>query len=771
MSRSDKMKIIFIICSLVVVSQQRHLKEAEQTPFELDDILNGVFGAKYWNGSWISDTAFTFPNTRQDILLYDFAKKHISLFLGREILDKYPGSTITSISSDLAYVLLSYNVSEVFRHSTTAVFTIYDIANKKYYDIANKLPLQLVTFAPKGHGLVYVFNNNIYYLEDFSVDIQQPITVTTVGATGIVYCGVPDWVYEEEVLSSGSALWFSPEATHLAFAVFHDESVRDFSYPVYGQQGTLDNQYPHDAVIKYPKVGTTNPLVSTYVYEIATKTTREFQLPPTINNKEPNNDYILYGLTWISNSQVAMVSSNRIQNESVIIRCLLDGTCVEETSRKESQGWIVPILPTYNKDGTKRLEILPQQEDDDRFDHLVLTDVLSNTQNRLTYGKFFVLSIDGWDEERGIIYYTASGDDSPSSQNTYAIDELGNSKCLTCSITIDGVPCGYGTAYFSKSYSYYTNQCMGPKIPLTRIHNIDVPDDILLWEDNPELKAILNLKLQPVIKDLVVPINDQFSARVRMFLPPNLNEQDSKKYPTIVDTYGGPGLNVINDAHQTGFHSYLVTNREYIYVYIDGRGISNDGYNKLYQMYRQFGTVEVEDQIHVTKYLQDHLPYIDERRTGIWGWSYGGFCSSWALAKDIDHVFLGALSVAPVTNFIYYDSIYTERYMGLNTPEDNEVGYNNTNLANVVEAFRGRNYFIIHGTGDDNVHYQNSMLFIKALELADIEFRQHSYPDENHSLEHVSKHLYHMMDKHWAVLFGIESSVHDSWTEKERKRN
>ncbi|KAJ8940985.1 hypothetical protein NQ318_011719 [Aromia moschata] len=653
------------------------------------------------------------------------------------------------------------------RHSTTAQYAIYNIDTEEIYDVANGTAIQLALFAPTGHGIVYVYENNIYYLEDFAADVLNPIVVTTAGESGVVYCGVPDWVYEEEVLSSGTALWISPQGTHIAYAIFHDENVEEFSYYIYGEAGSLDSQYPTQATIRYPKVGTPNPIVTVYVYEISTNFTTEFQLPSSIDNKD-TNDYILYDLTWVSDSEVAMISTNRIQNESIIIRCNLTGLCHEEETYQEENGWLSPNIPKYSEDGTKKLEILPQPEDDDKFFHLVYTDIETMTKTRLTYGKRVVTGIYGWDEDDGLVYYVGSYNNTPSQQHIYVVRiSDGEDKCLSCDMIVDDEPCLYATGSFSTKFSYHTKICSGPNPIYVRVENSKNATDGIIWQENLTLRARLALKYLPIIRKLEVPINDQFTARVKLVLPHNLDESGSTKYPAIIYVYAGPDSNQVYDTFSTGVQNYFATNRQYVYVYIDGRGSGRDGHNKMYSLYRNLATVEIEDQITVAKYLQENLNYIDANRTGIWGWSYGGFASSWALVKDTDHVFNFALAVAPVTSFIYYDTIYTERYMGLPTANDNELGYNNTDLARNAEAFRGRRYFIIHGNADDNVHYQNALSLVKALEYADIDFRQQSYPDEAHSLSSVYRHLYHTLDKYFARCFDLESPPIVTWNQKE----
>ncbi|XP_030761347.1 venom dipeptidyl peptidase 4 [Sitophilus oryzae] len=739
--------------------------DTEKTPFTLDEFLNSTYGVSSWNGSWLSDTSFLYKDSG-DFYEFNIVTKTSELFLNGSFLDEYDGASV-SFSPDQTYVLIKYNSSSVFRHSTTVVCAVYDRTTGQYYDVNNKNAVQLAQFDTQGHGVVYVYENNIYYLESILGD-AAPIQVTWDGVAGIIYNGVPDWVYEEEVLGSGTALWFSPDGKHLAYAKFNDTNVKDFFYFLYGTPGSLTDQYPTVAEIKYPKVGETNPVVNVYVYNIESNTTQQFIFPDTIKNTEENNDYVLYGLSWVSNTEAVLVSTNRIQNESVVLRCGLEGSCNQETSYSQSGGWLSPRVPTYNSDGTKRIEILPQSVDDDYFDHLVLSEAATNSQKRLTYGNRVVTTLYGWDQTNNLIYYGGSVNGTPSQNQVYVVNtETGEDKCLTCSFEVDGEKCKYASASFSKSFSYFTKSCSGPNPTYVVVQNLNDENDYLVWIDNAEVREKLQSKLQYVQEDLTVPINDEFSARVRLILPPDLDK--TQKYPAIVYVYAGPNSNQINDMFGVRLQNYFVTNRKYIYILIDSRGSGRDGQKKMFQIYRKLGTIEIEDQITVTKYLQDTYSYIDKDNTGIWGWSYGGFASTWALVKDVDHVFKFALSVAPVTSFIYYDTIYTERYMGLPTEDDNLLGYNNTDITRNVEALRDRLYFVIHGNADDNVHYQQTMLLVKALEAADIIFRQQSYPDENHSLSGVSRHLYHTIDAFFAKSFGLENTTTQTSKKLHRK--
>ncbi|XP_060517373.1 venom dipeptidyl peptidase 4-like isoform X2 [Cylas formicarius] len=685
-------------------------------------------------------------------VVFDVSTKVAALLLNGTVLASYTSPSI-SLSNDGTYVLIRHNETSVFRHSTTAQYTLLEITTGKTYEVNSGNPIQLAKFDNTGHGFAYVVENSIHYVPEAS-NVDSPELVAS-GEPGVIYCGVPDWVYEEEVFGGDSAMWFSPDGKKLAYAVFNDTNVLDFSYFVYGTPGSLDDQYPTLTTIKYPKVGTPNPLVKTFVYDIDSKRSTEFTLISSINNSVEDNDYVLYDLSWVSDQEIAMISTNRVQNESVIIRCKIDGNCSEEASYRQENGWLRPKIPHYSQNGSLKIEILPQPQDGDFFEHLVLTNIANNSSLRLTYGNRVVTAFYGWDEAEELVYYVASVNATPSQQHVYAVNtaNINDDKCLTCNMVVDGEECKYAKADFSKDYSYLAKICQGPAPIYVTVDNIKNNTDSIVWQNNTYVRDQISRKLLPSTKDLTVPIEGNFAARVRLLLPPNFDE--ATKYPAIVYVYGGPESSSIADTYSSGMANYFVTNRSYIYIYIDGRGSDRDGDNKMFEIYRKLGTVEIEDQINVTRYLQQTYPFIDPSNTGIWGWSYGGFASTWALAKDSRNVFKFALAVAPVTSFIYYDTIYTERYMGLPTEEDNLLGYNNTDLTRKVEALRNRLYFVIHGNADDNVHYQQTMLLVKALEVADIDFLQQSYPDENHSLGNVYPHLYHTLDSFFASSFGL----------------
>nr|CAD7453872.1 unnamed protein product [Timema tahoe] len=605
------------------------------------------------------------------------------------------------------------------------------ILNRVYSNVSGASYLQLARWSPRGSALVFVLDNNIFYRPNASNETEHQITRT--GEPGVYYNGVPDWVYEEEVFGSGSAFWISPSGDSLAFAVFNDTEVNEFSYFLYGTPGDLEDQYVTLRTIKYPKSGTTNPHVSFKVVDLTQDLTYEsitvVDLPAPTDIV--TDDHILYTVTWPTDSAVVATWTNRVQNVAVITSYnLSSGVATTVHQWGEPEGWLTPGTPLFDDAGTRFVTILSesQGEVDGDFNHVILIDTSSGERRALTSGRYTVTSIYGWNIEAAIIYYLGTGVDAPTNRHVYSVTEGGVNTCLSCSIqTPEGNTCLYSTATFSKDLSHYTITCSGPDPATVTIFKASSSGDdatVQVWESNEAFRESVSGRSYPDWYTTQVPVDGGFNATVRLWLPPGLDTSGDTKYPMLVYVYGGPNSNQINDAYTLSFGTYLATNRSIIYGLIDGRGS-----------------------------LQQRLPYIDASRTAIWGWSYGGYATAMALAKDTEGVFKCGASVAPVSSWIYYDTIYTERFMGLPTPEDNESGYNQSDVTRLIDNFKNKQFFLMHGNADDNVHYQQAMTIARSLQLADILFNQQSYPDENHSLGGVSLHVYHALDAFWTKCF------------------
>jgi len=459
---------------------------------------------------------------------------------------------------------------------------------------------------------------------------------------------------------------------------------------------------------------------------------------------------------------------NRIQNESIMSSCTetTDGwTCENTFERKQVNGWLDPGSPMfYNENGDSVVMQLPSLQNDNlTYPQIQRTTYNASytTTNCLTSGKQAVTEILAWDEETKTVYFMATKENLPGSRHLYKVDDqgLGDMLCLTCDLQIlNGKNCEYNDVTINSENTMYVHTCLGKEIPEVHLRNLSDGKIIYTLEDNVLLKENLKDKVLPnqEYKNILIDAEKGFNASVKITYPTNMIE--GKKYPLLIDVYGGPGSQKVDYRWSVGWCEYLATTRNFVYASIDGRGTGFQSDEYKFLIYRNMGTLEMVDQIEVArKIITDH-DFIDPGKVAIWGWSYGGFATAMTLEADVgpNSVFSCGISVAPVTSWLLYDSIYTERYMGL--PSDNIGGYNNS-VINGIENLRNKSLMLNHGVADDNVHFQHSMLLTSAMEKADIQFVQNSYPDENHSLEHVKRFLYHAMNDFWADCFALDEKT------------
>ncbi|XP_076242870.1 venom dipeptidyl peptidase 4 isoform X2 [Calliopsis andreniformis] len=726
-------------------------QEGVRVPFNLEETYDQSFRPIGFSGVWRTDTDILYTEPTGDLLSFNVTSGSRDVVVDSGVTNDYE-KPFLSFSYNSTYLLIGYDFVNGFRYSLYQRFVVYNILEKKYMAIANGERIPLAKWSPTKNALVYVWNNDIYY-QEFLYSGSKVRRLTYTGVHGVVYNGVPDWVYEEEVLASAVALWFSPDGSHLAFATYNDSRVQDVAMLYYGKPGTMENQYPSEVKIKYPKAGSPNPIVSLSVVDLTDPYSRLIDLiPPSVS---VGTDNVLYTVNWWKDNVVA-TWTNRVQNIAQLVLYDTNGNANNILYQEEPEGWLRVHPPVYHKQFAVILKLQDSGTTAGRFLHVTRFEFRNGKLTRetdLTPGAAEVLSILSVDHARGRLYYAATGAGEPTQKNVYSVPLDGGEDpdCISCKyITPEGNPCTYAHAYFSSDSSYYVLTCSGPDPTTTAI--FDANHELLYsWEDNQILRRKLTRRKQPMVENLRIKVNG-YNSNVRLYLPPDFDER--KSYPLLINVYSGPNTVRITEENSYGFESYMTTNRSVIYGHIDGRGSAYKGSKMLFEIYRRLGTVEIEDQIEVTRILQQRYSWIDANRTAIWGWSYGGFSTAMVLATDKDSVFKCGISVAPVTSWIYYDSIYTERFMGMPLPDDNLSGYNHTDVTRRVEGIRGKKYMLIHGTGDDNVHYQQAMALNKALVSKDIMFELQSYTDEAHGLTGVSPHLYHTMDRFWANCLG-----------------
>nr|XP_022918753.1 venom dipeptidyl peptidase 4 isoform X1 [Onthophagus taurus] len=741
--------IIAVVVVLTTADDDNTNGGDETTNISLEDILENKLSARSFNATWISDSKLLYRDSPGNLMTYNLENNE-----KKEIFPSNPlliNSIISELSPDGKFILFGFEYQKLYRHSFYAKYTVIDLDTKEETEITipnqrstDQLALQYCGWSTQGNALVFVYLNNIYYKSSVNDDAKQ---LTTDGRDGYLYNGIPDWVYEEEIVASNKALWFSDDGKKLAYAKYNDQNVPIMTIPFYGIPGSLPYQYTRAVQIRYPKPNRPNPIVSLHVIDLTKLEST------TINLEKPgnlNDDAILSAVTWATSEDLCAIWMNRVQNKAYIVSYeTSENTYKTIKYLEENKGWLdLYSPPTFSLDGSQLILILSQDQGNNAggYRHIVKLNRQENSElEALTHGKFVVTEILKW--KNNFIYYEANTEEDPGVKHVYSYQiNTKTIKCLSCDLkNANNESCLYNSAKFSEAAGLYVLNCAGPGVPSITIHNSE-GHKIFDWEENQSLLEKTNSLKLPQIKTFTFETEGGFKAQVMLKLPADADLSGDTKYPMLVKVYGGPDSYQVDHKYLHDWGTYLAVNKSIIYATIDGRGSGLKGDKMMFTMYKKMGTVEVEDQIKVTKLIQETLPYVDSSRTAIWGWSYGGYASGMALAMDKEDVFKCGMSVAPVTDWTLYDSIYTERFMGLPTDLDNSLGYENAKLLNKYEGLRDKLYFLIHGTFDDNVHYQQSMLWSKVLEHQDILFRQQSYPDEDHGLAAVRPHLYHSLE-------------------------
>ena len=622
-------------------------------------------------------------------------------------------------SPDESKVLISTETEKIYRHSTREIYYIFDLKTKKLSKLTDD-KVRYATFSPDGKNIAYVKRNNLFVANIAPETSRSSIMTRNITSDGVfnkIINGATDWVYEEEFAFDKAFFW-SPDGEKIAFYRFDETEVEQFSMDVYG---TL---YPSQDVFKYPKAGEVNAKVTIHVYNSETQKTTPIDLG--------KYEYIPR-IKWTkSNNSLSVQRMNRHQN-------VLDLILINTSDY--SQNIILNETTVTYIDITDNLTFLNNKKqfiwtsEKDGYNHIYLYDINGKLVNQVTQGNWDVSSYEGFDEASSTIFYLSS-EGSPIEKQLYSIGLDGKSKKKLTTKK------GQNRAVFSKGFKYYINYHSSANTPyyITLHDGTGIEKRVL--KDNAELLKELekfNISQQEFF---TFNTNEGTNLNAWMIKPQDFDE--SKKYPVLMYVYGGPGAQTVkNSWGGSNFFWYqLLASKGYIIVSVDNRGTGSRGSEFKKCTYKQLGKYETIDQIASAKYLQS-LSFVDGNRIGIWGWSYGGYMSSNCLFKGSD-VFKMAIAVAPVTNWRYYDSIYTERYM--QTPEENANGYDDNSPINHVEKLTGE-FLLVHGMGDDNVHFQNAVELSEALVQADKQFDVMYYRNRSHGISggNTRLHLYKKM--------------------------
>ena len=746
--------------------------------YTFQDFVRSSYYPRSFNGTWVSGSEILFRDQYGGLSITNVATSETQTVVSHnQAINLHPLDF--SLSADRSYLLVKTSTQRVWRRSSYGSYSLVKMVNGR--PSATAVPLlpphaeaveddlnqylRFVSWAPTGSALAYVdYDNNIHYRHSAEA---EDVKLTDSGSENIVYNGIPDWVNEEEVFEDNKAMYWSPDGTKLVYGTFNDTAVPLVKLPRYGswrkdghdQQGYPFLQYFLFDDFRYPKVGSVNPSITLWMAEVGepgvSSSIRQQNIPPPTSLI--NEEYHFTFVRWASNTSVAVNWMNRIQNTTAINLCEVSASlrCEEVFSMPQRDGWVdykFDIMFNKYVPGKRFLTIMPAATMRHRYRQLFLVDLENNRRTLLTRKESEVTEILEWTKEDRV-YYIATEENEPGTRHLYIL-ELGQPEpnCLTCNEqeTMPALKhrprCEYVAVHMSKDGSYYVMDCKGPGIPYSCLHHTATNTLLSVWTDNESLENRFSLLDSSTVRYMKVPVpGSQQEASVMIYLPSSLaTAPPGIRLPMLVDVYGGPGYQYVNKQWAGyDYGAYLSSSQGVIYVKIDPRGSGFQGDAWRHSVYRNFGSVEVTDTIYVTQYLQNNLDYVDRQRTAIWGWSYGGFLSLSVLTKDDGSVFSCGASVAPVVRWDLYDTYYTERYMS--TVEDNPEGYNTSSPLLRLQNLRNKQYLVMHGTHDDNVHYQQSMLLAAALEEQDILFRQQSYPDQDHGIGDYRKHLYHTL--------------------------
>jgi dipeptidyl-peptidase-4 len=670
--------------------------------------------------NWMKDGKFYSTLENNKVVKYNITT-------GQPVATLVDGSTLNpkidiqdySFSGDEKKLLLTTDFQSIYRRSFTANYFIYDLASKSVKPLSANGKQSYAAFSADGSKVAFVRENNLFYL---TLSDMKEVQVTDDGKFNHIINGTTDWVYEEE-FSFVDGFYWSPDGKKLAYYRFDESAVREYNLQRWGK--TL---YPTDYRFKYPKAGEANSTVEIWIYNLDSKQ----KVKADIGTEK---DIYIPRVKWTADANLLSIRKlNRLQNNLDILHINASTGASNVVLNEKSETFIDLEFTDdliYLADGKQFIYTTER----DGYKHLYLYGMDGKLVKQITQGSFEVSQLIGLDEKTKTLYYTST-EVSPLERHFYSITLSGKKTKLSQAA-------GIHTINMSGDFQFYIDYHTSAAHP-TVVSLFKTKGNALqkVLEDNGTLAKLLDDYGFAAKEFFSFKTVDGTDLNGYMLKPKNFDA--SKQYPVLVYQYSGPGSQNVNNLWGGShfFFHQMLTQKGYIVAVIDSRGTGGRGEHFKKLTYKQLGKYELEDHIAGAKFLST-LEYIDDSRIGIWGWSYGGYMSSLAMTKGAGTFKMG-IAVAPVTNWRFYDTIYTERY--LQTPQLNASGYDDNSPSTYANKLQG-NFLLIHGTGDDNVHFQNSVVLQDALINAGKQFTSFYYPDKHHGIQgaQTKYHLYTMM--------------------------
>uniref|UniRef100_A0A8C8GCM8 Dipeptidyl peptidase like 10 n=1 Tax=Oncorhynchus tshawytscha TaxID=74940 RepID=A0A8C8GCM8_ONCTS len=681
--------VILGVCSLITMSvillTPADSQAGSDTKLTVEDLFKPEFVAHDPEAKWINDSEVIYRNRDGHVIKFNILTNETEIVLTNTTFVNFNVAKY-SVSPDLKYVLFAYDVKQVFRHSYMASYSIYNVHTREVWEldppeVLNSI-LQYAAWGVQGQQLIYIFENNIYYQSDVK---SNSLRLTSSGKEGVIFNGITDWLYEEEILQSHIAHWWSPDGERLAFLVLNDTLVPNMALPRFtGASYPKGKQYP------YPKAGQPNPTVKLYVVNLYGPThTQELTPPDSLKLRE----HYVAMVSWISKTKTTVRWMNRAQNVSILTVCeTTTGACVKVRGML-GRGW-GNQEPVFSRDGSIFFLTVPvKQGGRGEFHHIAMftTQVLGSHQNEvrhLTSGNWEVTKILAYDESNDNIYFLST-EGSPRRRQLFSVKTVGlfPRHCLTCEL--NKAHCLFFNAEISPNDKHIILHCKGKLAELN--DELVVANGYFLCSDLP----------------------------LKISYPPDFSE--SRHYGLLLIVDGSPGGQAVSDRFVLDWDSVLVSSDNVIVARLDGRGSGFLGQRVLHEVHRRLGTVEVQDQITAVEYMLT-FPYIDRTRIGVFGRGYGAYITLMML-KSTDSLFKCSVAMSPVTDWKLYASAFSERYLGMPLRDDSRYQ---------VRLLTASLYLFAH-----------TAELIRNLVKVGANYSMQLYPDEGHFLSQRSRqHLF-----------------------------